>query len=318
MAIFAKAVVVAVVFGASLSACQDAAKVHRTSDAAIGEGEETRGQGGAPGRGGAGTGGALGGAGGRVSAGGIDALSAVDVGRPPLLQVDAQSVSDPDVGIDRAPIDALGPSIPVDAPTFPPDMMAAIPDMPAPARPDAPLDVPGDLPEQVGGADAPPATFQDAVTADGSKDGVTTDVRDGMAGGTGGDAAGAGASDSQRSDVPPVDTAPPSPLIDDLEDCDVQTIKVDGRGNYWYSYKDPNGTVAMPVPFAASLGGSPISPGCSAHLSGSVVVVMMDKYGYAGMGFTMAPTQFYDSSRFKGISFWAKGACRRPRNGAEI
>jgi endoglucanase len=95
-------------------------------------------------------------------------------------------------------------------------------------------------------------------------------------------------------------------LIEDLEDGDTQALKRDGRGGYWYSMLDSNGSKMTPQQFEA---GSPGRAGSkhSAHMQGQLAPAAPGVYPYAGLGFGLAEHGTYDASKYQGVSFWAKG-----------
>jgi endoglucanase len=95
-------------------------------------------------------------------------------------------------------------------------------------------------------------------------------------------------------------------LIDDGEDGDNRVLVRDGRGGYWFTSLDaegstiePGGNFKMSPPgrngskYAARMRGRAAASGWSV---------------YALMAFNIAdPTGPYDASKYAGISFWAKG-----------
>ena len=94
-------------------------------------------------------------------------------------------------------------------------------------------------------------------------------------------------------------------VLEDLEDGDAKSTDADGRGGYWFTYKDSAGsTVAPEGQFAPASGGANGSKS-AAHMSG--------KTGsggtvYVGMGFNLAdPMAPYDLSKAKAVCFSAKG-----------
>jgi len=101
----------------------------------------------------------------------------------------------------------------------------------------------------------------------------------------------------------------PDGLIDNMEDNNNQTMVVDGRGGYWYTYVDEVGSTVEPTAgsqggvFTQSEGGANNSKfAARVHgILGSGAVI----FGAAGMNFT-DPKDAYDASKFGGISFWAK------------
>jgi hypothetical protein len=106
-------------------------------------------------------------------------------------------------------------------------------------------------------------------------------------------------------DVPACGTAG---LIEDGEDGDNRILQRDGRGGYWFTFQDSEGSKIDPAgqfkmgqpghesPRAARMRGQMASSGKSV---------------YAGMGFQLAdPSGAYDASPYTGVTFWAKGPGR--------
>lgn len=95
-------------------------------------------------------------------------------------------------------------------------------------------------------------------------------------------------------------------LIEDGEDGDNQILKREGRGGYWYTSVDTEGSVIEPGSFKISTEGGHAGSKGVAH-----VKVKMAPAGwsvYASMGFGLAdPAGPYDASRYSGVTFWAKG-----------
>ncbi len=95
-------------------------------------------------------------------------------------------------------------------------------------------------------------------------------------------------------------------LIEDFEDGDTQTLQREGRGGYAYDMLDSNGSKLQPEPF------EPSSPGhdgskYAAHISGKLAPGAPGVYPFAGFGFGLSEHGTYDASRYKGVTFWAKG-----------
>jgi endoglucanase len=98
----------------------------------------------------------------------------------------------------------------------------------------------------------------------------------------------------------------PTGLIDDAEDKDNQVVKSEGREGYWFTFVDTEGsTIAPKGEFTMAEGGPPGSKYAArakGHLAAS------GKSLYAGLGFAFtSPKSPYDASKYKGVSFWAKG-----------
>jgi endoglucanase len=98
----------------------------------------------------------------------------------------------------------------------------------------------------------------------------------------------------------------PDGLIDDLEDNDSQIAKKEGREGYWFTFTDTYGSTITPRDkFNADTGG-PDGSHYAAHMQGKISTT--GQYPYVGMGFSfLNPKGNYDASKYKGISFWAKG-----------
>lgn len=95
-------------------------------------------------------------------------------------------------------------------------------------------------------------------------------------------------------------------LIEDMEDSDTQTLKRGGRGGYWYSMLDKDGSRMQPQQYEAEGPGRNGSKG-AAHMSGKLAPAAPGVYPYAGLGFGLAEHGMYDASRYVGVTFWAKG-----------
>ncbi len=100
-------------------------------------------------------------------------------------------------------------------------------------------------------------------------------------------------------------------LIADGENNSNQIPTIKGRGGYWYTFVDSNGSTITPTAgsqggtFAMSAGGANGSK-YAAHMSG---VVGGGETVYAGMALNFVdPKGTYDGTAYKGISFWAKKA----------
>jgi hypothetical protein len=98
-------------------------------------------------------------------------------------------------------------------------------------------------------------------------------------------------------------------VIEDAEDGDNRTIVQDGRGGYWFTFTDSNGSRIEPQgSFTMSSPGRAGSKG-AARMHGKIGTI--GEYFYAGMGVSIAdPRGPYDASDFSGVSFWAKGPGR--------
>jgi endoglucanase len=98
-------------------------------------------------------------------------------------------------------------------------------------------------------------------------------------------------------------------VISDGEANSNQVNPIKGRGGYWYTFLDSNGSTITPT--AGSQGGTfAMAPGgangtkFAAHMTGTVGSA---DTVYAGMGFNFVdPKGEYDATAYKGVSFWAK------------
>ena len=99
-------------------------------------------------------------------------------------------------------------------------------------------------------------------------------------------------------------------LIDDAEDGDPQILKRDGRGGYWFTFVDGEGSKIEPAGSPFKMGG----PGAGGTKGAARIRGKMAASGksiYAGMGFQLAdPAGPYDASPYTGVTFWAKGPGR--------
>ncbi len=99
---------------------------------------------------------------------------------------------------------------------------------------------------------------------------------------------------------------PPDGVIDDAEDNNNQIAPNKGRGGYWYTFLDKEGTTISPaggVTFTMEKGGA----NGSAYAARASGKIGNGKTVYAGPGFNfLDPKGPYDASAYKGISFWAK------------
>lgn len=94
-------------------------------------------------------------------------------------------------------------------------------------------------------------------------------------------------------------------LIDDLEDGNTRVLQNLGRGGYWYTFADAEGSTLSPTPFTISAGGHAGSRG-AARMHGTTAGSGASIY--AGIGLVLTdPRGPYDASRYRGITFLAKG-----------
>jgi endoglucanase len=95
-------------------------------------------------------------------------------------------------------------------------------------------------------------------------------------------------------------------LIEDMDDGDTRVLVREGRGGYWYTSVDTEGSVIDQA--GAFKMGAPgrSGSGHAAHMSGRMAPSGWSVY--ASMGFGLAhPNGPYDASRYAGVTFWAKG-----------
>lgn len=98
----------------------------------------------------------------------------------------------------------------------------------------------------------------------------------------------------------------PEGLIDDLADDDSQISKKEGREGYWFTFADKEGSTVLPHGDFKPEAGGPNGLSHAAHMHGKMA--SNGKSIYVGMGFSfLNPKGSYDGSKYKGISFWAKG-----------
>jgi hypothetical protein len=93
--------------------------------------------------------------------------------------------------------------------------------------------------------------------------------------------------------------------LDDLESGDNRSASVDGRGGYWFSFKDATGTTLSPDgTFRPADAGAKSAH--AAHINGKLGATGVV---YAGVGFNLAePAAPYDLSKASGICFDTKGS----------
>lgn len=102
----------------------------------------------------------------------------------------------------------------------------------------------------------------------------------------------------------------PEAAICDGDDNDNQTIVIGGRGGYWYTFSDMEGTEVWPTQgakggtFEMSPGGAENTP-YAARFKGKVAATEGNTQAGMGMNF-LDPEGAYDASAYGGISFWAK------------
>lgn len=100
----------------------------------------------------------------------------------------------------------------------------------------------------------------------------------------------------------------PEGQIDDFEDNNNQNIVVDGRGGYWYTYVDKEGSTVWPEAgeqggtFTPSEGG--YNSKYAANVKGKLGTAQV-VFGALGMNW-VDPKDVYDASKYEGITFFAR------------
>jgi endoglucanase len=96
-------------------------------------------------------------------------------------------------------------------------------------------------------------------------------------------------------------------LIEDGEDGDSRIVVREGRGGYWFSFVDSEGSVIDPPSGPFKMG----APGRDGSKHAARMRGRMAESGksiYGGIGFQLAdPSGAYDASKYSGVTFWAKG-----------
>jgi endoglucanase len=94
--------------------------------------------------------------------------------------------------------------------------------------------------------------------------------------------------------------------IEDAEDGDNQSLKSEGRGGYWYTSVDKEGSTIEPGgDFKMDAPGHAGSKH-AAHMRGQMAAAGWSVYASMGFAFTN-PNGAYDASKYAGVTFWAKG-----------
>ena len=98
----------------------------------------------------------------------------------------------------------------------------------------------------------------------------------------------------------------PDAFIEDAENGDSQILVQGGRGGYFYTYADENGSTVSPRgDFRMSEGGAG-GTAYAIHISGKLA---KGTEAFAGVGFSFTePKGTYDASGYRGLSFVAKKA----------
>jgi endoglucanase len=114
---------------------------------------------------------------------------------------------------------------------------------------------------------------------------------------------------SEIEETPEGKPCGPDAVIEDSEDNNNQTNVQGGRGGYMYTFVDKVGSTIDPPSgesggvFAPTQGGAQGSQ-YAMRMKGTVGAAAIV---YAGMGLNFVdPKGFYDASKYKGVSFWAK------------
>ncbi len=111
---------------------------------------------------------------------------------------------------------------------------------------------------------------------------------------------------AKELDVPPCGSMA---VIDDGEDGDNRVLQRDGRGGYWFSFVDSEGSKIEPPSGPFKMGEPGRDSARGARMRGHMA--SSGKSIYAGIGFSLAdPSGPYDASRYTGVTFWAKGPGR--------
>jgi endoglucanase len=98
----------------------------------------------------------------------------------------------------------------------------------------------------------------------------------------------------------------PDGMIDDLEDGNNQLVKKEEREGYWYASADPEGSTVFPKGEFKPEAGGPNGSKLAAHIHGTTARSGKSIYVTLGAAF-LNPKGNYDASKYKGVSFWAKG-----------
>jgi endoglucanase len=98
----------------------------------------------------------------------------------------------------------------------------------------------------------------------------------------------------------------PNAVVEDAEDANNQILKLEGRGGYWFTFKDDEGSTIEP----AGNGFKPTVGGANGSHYAALVSGKLAPTGYsvyAGVGFSIdANGKTYDASKYRGISFMAR------------
>lgn len=98
----------------------------------------------------------------------------------------------------------------------------------------------------------------------------------------------------------------PDGLVDDMADGDSQIVKKEGREGYWNTFADTEGSTVNPKGDFKMTPGGPNGGKYMAQMTGKMAT--SGKSLYVGMGLNfLNPKGPYDASKYKGVSFWAKG-----------
>ncbi len=98
-------------------------------------------------------------------------------------------------------------------------------------------------------------------------------------------------------------------LLENAEDGDSRSAPIAGRGGYWFTFVDAEGSTIAPQGTFTMDAGGPDGSKRAAHIKGKIAESGSSLY--AGMGFSISePRGPYDASRYGGVSFMAKGPGR--------
>ena len=98
-------------------------------------------------------------------------------------------------------------------------------------------------------------------------------------------------------------------VIEDGEDGDNRVLPREGRGGYWFSFQDSEGSRIDPPSGPFKMGAPGHDSARAARMRGHMAST--GKSIYAGIGLSLAdPRGPYDASKYDGVTFWAKGPGR--------
>ena len=107
-------------------------------------------------------------------------------------------------------------------------------------------------------------------------------------------------------DLPPCGA---NAIVEDGEDGDGRVLVRDGRGGYWFTFQDSEGSTIDPPSGPFKMGSPGHDSAHAARMRGHLA--SSGKSIYAGMGLSLTdPRGPYDASKYTGVTFWAKGPGR--------